>query len=115
MSENKNAACTQDGCKQLAIPTCSINELKEKEVINISDGARLGYICDIEVDLYIGRLVAVIIPLHTGFLGLSAKKETLRVCWEQIEKIGDDIILVRLHSSESEKLKKIFHGKDKNK
>jgi len=48
MSGNRNTECTQSGCRQVALPGCSINELKEKEVINISDGARLGFICDIE-------------------------------------------------------------------
>ncbi|MBE6551824.1 MAG: YlmC/YmxH family sporulation protein [Ruminococcaceae bacterium] len=115
MSGNRNTECTQSGCRQVALPGCSINELKEKEVINISDGARLGFICDIEADLYTGRIIAVIIPLQTGILGFSSKKETIRVCWEQIERIGDDIILVKLHPSEAEKLKKATQCKDKNK
>lgn len=115
MNEIKDHDCCQVGCKHLSLPPCSINELKEKEVINISDGARLGFICDIEVDLYLGRIVAVVIPMQIGLLGFSSKKETIRICWEQIEKIGDDIILVRLHPSEADKLKKISNGSGKNK
>ena len=41
---------------------CSINELKSKEVINVSDGKRLGFVKDIEVDTDDARLLAITVP-----------------------------------------------------
>ena len=33
-----------------------LDELESKEVINIRDGVRLGYVCDLELDLACGRI-----------------------------------------------------------
>ena len=40
-----------------------ICELKQKEVINIRDGARLGYVFDLEMDLACGKSES---PDHAG-------------------------------------------------
>ena len=37
-------------------------ELREKEVININDGRRLGYVCDVEVSLCKGEIEAIVVP-----------------------------------------------------
>ena len=42
-------------------------ELKEKEVINIYDGSRLGFIDDIEVDIYNGKLLRFIVLGRLNF------------------------------------------------
>ena len=38
------------------------SDLMEKEVVNINDGKRLGYITDVCVDLQLGKITAIIIP-----------------------------------------------------
>ena len=73
---------------------CTINDLKTKEVINISDGARLGFVSDAELDLQTGRLTALVIPGGYRFMGILGRESDITVPWENIEKIGDDIILV---------------------
>ena len=72
---------------------CSFNDLKDKEVVNVCDGRRLGYVCDAEIDCSSGRICALIIPGQTKLLGF-VKGNTVRVPWELVERIGDDIILV---------------------
>ena len=37
--------------------------LKCKEVVNICDGCRLGYVCDVELDLISGRIIALLLPV----------------------------------------------------
>ena len=37
-------------------------ELKQKEVINVCDGCRLGYTTDLEFDSCTGNIIALIIP-----------------------------------------------------
>ncbi len=70
------------------------SELKQKEVINIKTGKRLGNIVDYDVDVRSGRIVGVSMP-HTGkFLLLSKPENDVFIAWEQIKKIGDDVILV---------------------
>ncbi len=73
---------------------CSINELKTKEVINISDGARLGYVSDVEIDLQDGRLTAIIVPGAYRMMGFLGKEDDVIIKWENIKKIGDDIIII---------------------
>ncbi len=73
---------------------CSINELKAKEVINVSDGARLGFVSDVELDLKDGRLTAIVVPGAYRLMGFLGKDEDIVIKWENIKKIGDDIIII---------------------
>lgn len=73
---------------------CCITELRCKEVINKSDGCRLGLVSDVEVDTCCGRVVALVIYGRPKYWGICGKRERLRVCWEDIEVIGSDTILV---------------------
>ena len=65
--------------------TCSINELKAKEIINIHDGARLGSLADIELDLETGRLVSIIVPGPYKLMGFLGKEDDLVIKWEDIK------------------------------
>jgi YlmC/YmxH family sporulation protein len=71
-------------------------DLKQKEVINISDGKRLGFVSDVEIDLETGRVDAIVIPSGGRFLGLIGRDNEFIIPWEKIKKIGEDIILVDL-------------------
>ena len=73
---------------------CSINDLKEKEVINISDGARLGFVSDVEFDLEDGRVIAIVVEGSYRFLGFLGKSADIVIRWENINKIGNDFIFI---------------------
>ena len=45
-----------------------LDELEEKEVINIRDGARLGYVFDLEMDLACGKTCAFFVSWPAKFL-----------------------------------------------
>jgi len=64
---------------------CCITELRCKEVINKANGCRIGLVSDIEVDSCCGRVVAIIV---------YGRPERIRICWEDIDVIGEDTILV---------------------
>ena len=68
-------------------------ELKNKEVINVTSGKRLGYVCDIELDTCDARLLALIIP---GEGGLFTKAPCIKIPWACIEHIGEDLIIVKM-------------------
>ena len=74
----------------------STSELREKEIINISDGRKLGFIYDIELNLEKGRIEALIVPGPGKFLGIFGKDNDFVVPWKDIKKIGVDVILVEL-------------------
>ncbi len=73
---------------------CSINELKTKEVINVSTGARLGFVTDVELDLDTGKLTAIVVPGAYKMMGFLGREEDIIIKWENIKKIGDDIIII---------------------
>lgn len=73
---------------------CSLNELKTKEVINVSDGARLGFVSDVLIDLETGNLTALLVPGAYRLMGFLGKEDDIVIRWEKIKKIGDDIIIV---------------------
>lgn len=70
------------------------SELKQKEVINLKTGKRLGNIVDYDIDVRSGRIVGVSLPHGGKFLLLSKPENDIFIPWEQIKKIGDDVILV---------------------
>ena len=75
---------------------CSVNALREKEVINVKDGARLGFVGDVEVDLDTGNLISVIIPGAYKLAGLFGREQDVIIKWDDIKKIGDDLIIVEM-------------------
>lgn len=78
----------------------NLSEMREKEVINIKDGAKMGYIYDFELDLENGRVVGIIIPGPGKVLGLFGKNKDLMIEWKNIVRIGTDAILVDIGTEE---------------
>ena len=74
--------------------TCRITDLRCKEVINLCDGTRLGYVGDVELDLVCGNVTALVVPGRCRFFGLFGRGEEYCIPWECIKQIGDDIILI---------------------
>ena len=70
--------------------------LREKEVINICDGKRLGCACDLEIDASTGRICTLIIPEECGKWNFFGKERAYFVPWRCVKRIGDDIILVEV-------------------
>ncbi|MBQ1441793.1 MAG: YlmC/YmxH family sporulation protein [Clostridia bacterium] len=77
---------------------CRIVDLRNKEVINIKDGARLGYVSDVEVDTCDARLVAIVIYGRARLFGLLGREDDCIIEWSDIEVIGEDSILVNCSS-----------------
>ena len=71
-----------------------ISEIKQKDVININDGRRLGVVYDVEIDMEKGKIDALVVPGTGKILGLFSKESDIVVSWENIKKIGADVILI---------------------
>lgn len=52
---------------------CRFSDMRYKEVINICDGCRLGYVGDLELQLPEGRITALIVPGPCRFFGLFGR------------------------------------------
>lgn len=77
------------------VQVVKISEFQIKDVVNVSDGKRLGNIGDIEINLTTGKIEAVIISGSGRVLGFFGKDEDIVIPWKNIIKIGQDVILVR--------------------
>ena len=67
-----------------------LSELQLKEIINISNGKRIGMIVDVIVSTS-GNIEKLVLEEKRG---RKFSKEEYEISWNQIIKIGDDIILI---------------------
>ena len=74
----------------------TFSDLKSREVINISDGARLGCVSDLELELPSGRVLALVVPGESKWFGLLKADDGLIIPIHRIKKFGEDVILVEL-------------------
>ena len=72
-----------------------LSELQNKDVINITDGKKVGNIIDIAIENN-GRMTSLIVEKSKFFVSMFSNKNELEIKWEQIEKIGEDVILVNI-------------------
>lgn len=74
------------------------SDLRAKEVINVCDGARLGNICDLELDACSGQALSIIVPGRARLFGLLPSCDELVIPFGKIKKLGEDVILVEIGS-----------------
>ncbi|HCJ57525.1 hypothetical protein SDC9_185231 [bioreactor metagenome] len=70
------------------------SELRQKEIINISDGKRLGFVSDVEINMETGIIEAIIIPSEGKLFRVLSKDNDILIPWTEIKKIGLDVILI---------------------
>ena len=58
--------------------SCLFSELRNKEVIDLRTGARLGYVCDAEYDPAEGRLLAALVRARLG--ACDAVRSVIALC-----------------------------------
>ena len=74
----------------------TFSELSKKEVINICDGARLGHVCDMELDACSGTILSLVVPGQLRLFGLLRSEDACIIPFCRIKKIGEDVILVEI-------------------
>ena len=73
-----------------------ICELKQREVINVKDCKRLGFVGDVDFDISTGKMLAIIVPGPGCVCGFLGREKEFVIPFGDICQIGDDIILVRV-------------------
>ena len=79
----------------------SFSDLKQKDVINICDGRKMGR----PIDLILNEracVEALVVPGgNSGIIGLlKPEREGCVIPWRQVRQIGDDVILVEMESAD---------------
>ena len=72
----------------------TLAELRYKEVIDIVDGSRYGFVGDVELDIETGAVKAIVIPGRLRWFGLLGREEDIIFPWSSVKRFGEDIILV---------------------
>ncbi len=73
---------------------CSFSGIRNKEVVNLRTGLKIGFVDDIELDSATGKIVSLIVYGKTRAFGLMGRDEDIVIKCSDIELIGEDIILV---------------------
>ena len=78
-----------------------LSELGGKEIVDVNRAERLGVLgqTDLEINEKNGQIEAMIIPTLKWF-GMKKQGGDIRVEWEQIKKIGQDMIIIDLKENE---------------
>ena len=71
-----------------------LSELQYKDIVNL-EGKKIGNIIDVKIDKT-GKLVALVIEENKKFIRLKSSDSETEIPWEKIQRIGEDVILVRL-------------------
>ncbi len=73
---------------------CRITELRHKEVINSTNGCRIGFVDDVEINTANAKVLSLVIYGRQRFLGFFGRREEIVIKWENIQLIGEDTILI---------------------
>lgn len=73
-----------------------LSDLQNKNLVNTTDGKNIGNIVDVNIDYKSGNINSFIIESKTNMFRFLNKDRDMEVRWEEIEKIGEDVILVNI-------------------
>lgn len=73
-----------------------LSDLQNKNLVNINTGKNIGNIVDVNVDYDSGKIKTLIIESKGNTFSFFNKEMDLEIKWEDIEKIGEDVILVNV-------------------
>ena len=74
-----------------------LSDLQNKTLINVIDGKNIGNIVDIRMDEKTGNIISLVIEENRRGFSFSAKSNSVEIKWENIKKIGEDVILINMY------------------
>lgn len=72
-----------------------LSELQHKDIVSINDGKKIGTIIDVIINEK-GLLDSLVVEKSIFLISMFTNKNEISVKWDQIKKIGEDVILVNL-------------------
>lgn len=72
-----------------------LSDLQSKDIVNLIDGKKIGNIIDVVIDRD-GNMESLIVQKSKFITNIFSNKDEIEVKWKQIEKIGEDVILVNM-------------------
>ncbi len=71
-----------------------LSDLQKKDIIKIDTGLKLGKIIDIEFDPDNGKMIKLIVENNKGIRSMFSSEYDYEVDYNNIKKIGEDVILI---------------------
>ncbi|MBP3920656.1 MAG: YlmC/YmxH family sporulation protein [Bacilli bacterium] len=71
-----------------------LSDLQNKDIINTTDGKKIGNIIDVNIT-DTGTMSSLVVEKSKFFSRFTSKDE-IEIKWSQVEKIGEDVILVSI-------------------
>lgn len=76
--------------------TMRIYELRQKEVINVCDGQRIGIVSDVEINMETGCVTHIIVPGPCRICGILGRDKEYVIEFGCVARVGADVILVKI-------------------
>lgn len=70
-----------------------LSDLQSKKIVDITGGSNVGNIIDVNISVD-GKIESLIVDSGRSFFSLNRESDLI-LLWSNIEKIGEDFILVR--------------------
>ena len=73
-----------------------LSDLQSKDIVNMLDGRNIGNIIDVKIDERTGAIIALVVEPSKKVFSCVSRGADPEIAWQNIERIGEDVILVRL-------------------
>lgn len=73
----------------------NLSELSNKNIVNVLNGRNIGNIIDVKIKTD-GSIESLVIKPNNNFFQVFNKEEETLIKWSDIDKIGEDVILVKI-------------------
>ena len=73
-----------------------LSDLQNKDIVNTMDGRNVGNIIDVKINQISGAIVSLVVEPNKKMLSFMNRGVEEEISWKNIERIGEDVILVRL-------------------
>lgn len=74
-----------------------LSDLQSKDIVSITTGKNIGSIIDVNINQSSGAIESLVIESTKGFFSSFNKEADTLISWNNIEKIGEDVILVHIN------------------
>lgn len=73
---------------------CSLSQIKNKEVVDVKTGLKIGFVDDMEIDTASSSVVSLLVYGRPRFMGVFGREDDIVIRCDDIQLIGEDTILV---------------------
>ena len=73
-----------------------LSDLQNKDIVNTIDGRNVGNIIDVKIDQINGAILSLVVEPNKRMISFMNREVEEEISWKNIERIGEDVILVRL-------------------